>query len=43
MQGEIKAAGAGYRAAREARVRKSGAFYQRGAVMKLLEHQLCYP
>ena len=43
LRGEIEAAGAGYRAEREARVREAGNVYQRGLEIKLAEHQQRYP
>ncbi len=43
LRGEIEAAGAGYRAEREARVREAGDVYQRGTAIKLAEHQQRYP
>lgn len=43
LRGEIEAAGAGYRAEREARVREAGEVYQRGTAIKLAEHQQRYP
>lgn len=43
LRGEIEAAGAGYRAEREARVREAGDIYQRGTAIKLAEHQQRYP
>lgn len=43
LRGEIEAAGAGYRAEREARVREAGVVYQRGTAIKLAEHQQRYP
>ena len=43
LRGEIEAAGAGYRAEREARVREAGNVYQRGTAIKLAEHQQRYP
>ena len=43
LRGEIEAAGAGYRAEREARVREAGNVYQRGIEIKLAEHQQRYP
>ncbi|EAQ6918372.1 relaxase [Enterobacter cloacae] len=43
LRGEIEAAGAGYRAEREARVREAGNVYQRGLEIKFAEHQQRYP
>ncbi|NCH61236.1 relaxase [Cronobacter dublinensis] len=43
LRGEIEAAGAGYRAEREARVREAGDVYRRGTAIKLAEHQQRYP
>lgn len=43
LRGEIEAAGAVYRAEREARVREAGNVYQRGLEIKLAEHQQRYP
>ena len=43
LRGEIEAAGAGYRAEREARVREAGNVYLRGLEIKLAEHQHRYP
>lgn len=43
LRGEIEAAGAGYRAEREARVREARDVYQRGTAIKLAEHQQRYP
>ena len=43
IRGEIEAAGAGYRAEREARVREAGDVYQRGTAIKLTEHKQRYP
>ena len=43
IRGEIEAAGAGYRAEREARVREAGDVYQFGTAIKLAEHQQRYP
>ena len=43
LRGEIEAAGAGYRAEREERVREAGNVYQRGLEIKLAEHQQRYP
>lgn len=43
LRGEIEAAGAGYRAEREARVREAGDVYQHGTAIKLAEHQQRYP
>mgnify|MGYP000008691983 CR=1 FL=1 len=43
LRREIEAAGAGYRAEREARVREAGDVYQRGTAIKLAEYQQRYP